>query len=139
MDRFETDEAMLVRSPTVAPAFTKELVMLSIKRHLGESIEVGTARISLVGWSNKNLDLLIVRGTAVQRVQIREGYDEDLKIDGGDVMIGFETSRFGPGTRKQFKMHISAPREIVILRSEVADEIKRKKNGQSIKGLAYVE
>ncbi|MFN7844045.1 MAG: hypothetical protein ACK5N9_20190 [Pirellula sp.] len=38
MDRFETDEAMLVRSPTVAPAFTKELVMLSIKRHLGESI-----------------------------------------------------------------------------------------------------
>ena len=113
--------------------------MLIIKRHLGESIEVGTARISLVGWMNKSLDLLIVRGTAVQRIQIREGYEEDLQIDGADVVIGFESSRFGPSTRKQFTMHISAPREIRIFRSEVADEIRFQKNGQSIKGLAYVE
>lgn len=114
--------------------------MLSLKRHLGESIEIGPARVTLCGYRRKGLELLIVIGKEVSRTTIPHGHDIDINIDGANVVIGYQPdSDYRRRCHTLFVIYVAAPRHLKILRTEIADEIARQKHGQSIKGLAYVE
>lgn len=114
--------------------------MLTLQRRVGESIDIGPARLTLCGYRKRELELLIVVGSEVKRTTLPQGRDIDFDIDGTNVVIGYKPDSFDHRyCATRFYIYIDAPRELVINRSEVADELRRQKNGQSIKGLAYVE
>lgn len=114
--------------------------MLSLQRRVGESIDIGPARVTLCGYRKQELELLIVVGSEVTRTTLPQGRDIDFDVEGTNVVIGYKRDSFDHRyCSTRFYIYIDAPRELEIHRSEIADELKRQKNGQSIKGLAYVE
>lgn len=113
--------------------------MLAIQRRLDESIDIGSARITLQDYRRERLELLIVIGKAISLTSILEGHDLELYIDGAKVVLGFKPDRdCGRRCTTRFMICIEAPPQIAIYRREVPIE-RRRRNGHHAKGLAHVE
>lgn len=91
--------------------------MLTIGRKFGESVLIGSVRITCISWRQRVAELLVVRGAAISFLHLEEDKWHHMQIDGTDVCICWRRKWSNGSSR--FSVVIDAPRHIQIQRSEL--------------------
>jgi len=95
--------------------------MLSITRHDGQAIQIGSARLTWMSKRGNVAEVLLARKSGVSYMQLRENQKETLQIDGCICVIVWNHHMHNG--REQYRVHIDAPRFLPIHRLELLQSV----------------
>lgn len=93
--------------------------MLVISRKFGESLSIGSVRLTFVSKRAKVAEVMIVRGKTISLIHLPEFEDYWLSVDGESVLVNWR-GHYSCG-HFHFRVGIDAPRHIKVTRDELLE------------------
>jgi sRNA-binding carbon storage regulator CsrA len=91
--------------------------MLCVSRKFGESLLIGSVRLTFVGWRKKIAEIMVIRGAVISFVHVPEHDLYFFQIDGTQVSLSWHRKFTCGGSH--LSIAVEAPRHIKIYRSEL--------------------